>query len=86
MTRKAQGKKEKKKKGEKEEQRRKGGRKRAEGTGLVSSAGLMRYYDVEESAIKVSPMTIILIGILFGILVISLEILYYGVWPPRPLP
>ena len=76
MARKAQG-----KKGEKEEQRRKGGRKRAEGTGLVSSAGLMRYYDVEESAIKVSPMTIILIGILFGILVLSLEILY-GVWPP----
>ncbi|MCW7075402.1 MAG: preprotein translocase subunit Sec61beta [Candidatus Methanospirare jalkutatii] len=84
VRKKAQGKKEKK--GEKEEQRRKGGRKRAEGTGLVSSAGLMRYYDVEESAIKVSPMTIILIGILFGILVISLEILYYGVWPPRPLP
>ena len=81
---KAQGNKEKK--SEKEEQRRKGGRKRAEGTGLVSSAGLMRYYDVEESAIKVSPMTIILIGILFGILVISLEILYYGVWPPRSLP
>jgi len=81
---KAQGKKEKK--GEKEEQRRKGSRKRAEGTGLVSSAGLMRYYDVEESAIKVSPMTIILIGILFGILVISLEILYYGVWPPHSLP
>jgi len=85
MARKAQGKKEKK--SEKEEQKRKGGRKRAEeGTGLVSSAGLMRYYDVEESAIKVSPMTIILIGILFGILVISLEILYYGVWPPHSLP
>jgi len=77
---KAQGKKGEKR-SEKEEQRRKGGRKRAEGTGLVSSAGLMRYYDVEESAIKVSPMTIILIGILFGILVLSLEILY-GVWPP----
>ena len=84
VRKKAQGK--KGKKGEKEEQRRKGGRKRAEGTGLVSSAGLMRYYDVEESAIKVSPMTVILIGILFGILVISLEILYYGVWPPHSLP
>lgn len=49
--------------------------------GLMSSAGLMRYYDTEESSVKVSPKTILLIGVFIGILVIGLQI-YFGVWPP----
>lgn len=56
-------------------------RSRGERAGLVSSAGLMRYFDVEESAIKVSPKTIVLMGVLIGAVVLALEI-YYGVWPP----
>lgn len=54
---------------------------RSEERGLMSSAGLMRYYDVEESAVKLSPKTILLIGVVIGVVVLGLEI-YYGVWPP----
>ena len=48
--------------------------------GLMSSAGLMRYYDVEESAVKMSPKTILIAGIVIGAMVLGLEI-YFGVWP-----
>ena len=48
--------------------------------GLMSSAGLMRYYDVEESAVKMSPKTILIAGIVIGAIVLGLEI-YFGVWP-----
>jgi len=57
----------------KKEERRRG---RTEERGLMSSAGLMRYYDVEESAIK----AILLAGILLGVVVLGLEI-FFGVWP-----
>ncbi len=58
-------------------------RGRREERGLMSSAGLMRYYDVEESAVKLSPKAIILIGVLFGATVLCLEI-FFGIWPPSP--
>ncbi len=48
--------------------------------GLMSSAGLMRYYDVEESAVKLSPKTVLLIGVFVAVVILGLEI-YYGVWP-----
>ena len=51
-----------------------------EDRGLMSSAGLMRYYDVEESAVKLSPKMVLLIGVFIGVLIIGLEI-YFGVWP-----
>ena len=53
---------------------------RGEERGLMSSAGLMRYYDVEESAVKLSPKTILLIGVVIAVVVLGLEI-YYGAWP-----
>jgi len=53
---------------------------RGEERGLMSSAGLMRYYDVEESAVKLSPKTILLIGVFVAVVILGLEI-YYGVWP-----
>ena len=59
----------------------KGGGGRGEERGLMSSAGLMRYYDVEESAVKMSPKMILLIGVFIGVAIIGLEI-YFGVWPP----
>ncbi len=49
--------------------------------GLMSSAGLMRYYDVEESAVKMSPKMILLIGVFIGVFIIGMEV-YFGVWPP----
>jgi len=54
---------------------------RGEERGLMSSAGLMRYYDVEESAVQFSPKTIVVIGIALAAVVLGLEI-YFGVWPP----
>jgi preprotein translocase subunit Sec61beta len=65
---------------EKKKEEKKGGSK-GEERGLMSSAGLMRYYDVEESALKVSPKMILLVGIFIGAAIIGLEI-YFGVWPP----
>ncbi len=64
------------KKAKKEGGRKGGGEER----GLMSSAGLMRYYDVEESAVKFSPKTVLLIGVFIGVMILGLEI-YYGVWP-----
>ena len=60
--------------------KKKGGGGGGEERGLMSSAGLMRYYDVEESAVKLSPKTILLIGVFIAVIVLGLEI-YYGVWP-----
>ncbi|MGB7532776.1 MAG: preprotein translocase subunit Sec61beta [Halobacteriota archaeon] len=57
-----------------------GGKGRGEERGLMSSAGLMRYYDVEESSVKFSPKTVLLIGVFIGVMILGLEI-YYGVWP-----
>ena len=61
-----------------EKKRSKGGRE--EERGLMSSAGLMRYYDVEESTIRLSPKTIVLLGVLVGVAVLVLQI-YFGAWP-----
>lgn len=65
----------------KEKKEEKKGGSKGEERGLMSSAGLMRYYDVEESALKVSPKVILLVGIFIGVVIIGLEI-YFGVWPP----
>jgi preprotein translocase subunit Sec61beta len=47
---------------------------------LMSSAGIMRYYEVEDSAIKVSPKSIIILGLVVTVIVIALNA-YYGLWP-----
>ncbi len=64
---------------EKKKEKKGGGR--GEERGLMSSAGLMRYYDVEESAVKLSPKTVLLIGVFIAVVIIGLEV-YFGVWPP----
>ncbi|NHN41944.1 preprotein translocase subunit Sec61beta [Halorubellus sp. JP-L1] len=41
--------------------------------GLMSSAGLVRYFDAEDSnAIRIDPRTVVAIGIVFGALVFVL--------------
>jgi len=43
--------------------------------GLMSSAGLVRYFDAEDSnAIRIDPKTIVAFGALFGVLVLVLNI------------
>jgi preprotein translocase subunit Sec61beta len=54
--------------------------KKKEGSGLMSSAGLMRYYDAEETAISIDPKTVVSVSVVAGILVLVLNA-YYGIWP-----
>jgi len=43
--------------------------------GLMSSAGLVRYFDAEDrNAIKIDPKTVVAFGVLFGILVQILNV------------
>lgn len=49
-------------------------------SGLMSSAGLMRYYEAEESVIKISPKTVVWAIIFIAVLVIILNV-YYGKFP-----
>jgi preprotein translocase subunit Sec61beta len=43
--------------------------------GLMSSAGLVRYFDAEDrNAIRVDPKTVVAFGMLFGVLVILLNV------------
>jgi preprotein translocase subunit Sec61beta len=43
--------------------------------GLMSSAGLVRYFDAEDrNAIRIDPKTIVAFGLLFGVLVMVLNV------------
>lgn len=55
-------------------------RKKSEGSGLQSSAGLMRYFEAEEASIKLSPKTVIGACVGSGLLVMALNITF-GLWP-----
>ena len=44
--------------------------------GLMSSAGLVRYFDAEDrNAIRVNPKSIVAFGVLFGVLIMVLNFL-----------
>ncbi|WP_049971787.1 preprotein translocase subunit Sec61beta [Haladaptatus cibarius] len=44
--------------------------------GLMSSAGLVRYFDAEDrNAIRINPKSVFAFGILFGILIMVLNVL-----------
>ncbi len=55
-------------------------KKKASGGGLMSSAGLMRYYDADETAIRIDPKTVVIIGVIAGIVAIALGF-QFGTWP-----
>ncbi|GAB6860469.1 preprotein translocase subunit Sec61beta [Haloplanus litoreus] len=45
------------------------------GGGLMSSAGLVRYFDAEDrNAIRIDPKTVVAFGVLFGVLVQVLNV------------
>lgn len=54
-------------------------------SGLMSSAGLMRYFETEESAIKISPKAVVIACIIAAIAAIILNA-YFGMWPRAPAP
>ncbi|MFB6173334.1 MAG: preprotein translocase subunit Sec61beta [Halobacteriales archaeon] len=46
------------------------------GSGLMSSAGLVRYFDAEDrNAIRIDPRTVMAFGVLFGLLVQLLNVI-----------
>jgi preprotein translocase subunit Sec61beta len=46
----------------------------SDGGGLMSSAGLVRYFDAEDNnAVRIDPKTIVAFGALFGALILVLN-------------
>ncbi len=54
--------------------------KKKEGSGLMSSAGLMRYYEAEETSMQIDPKTVVIVALVAGIAVLGLNA-SYGIWP-----
>ncbi|AKB26654.1 preprotein translocase subunit SecG [Methanosarcina sp. MTP4] len=50
------------------------------GSGLQSSAGLMRYYEADKNAIQVQPKTVLIAGAIVGLAVLFLSAAN-GFWP-----
>jgi preprotein translocase subunit Sec61beta len=50
------------------------------GTGLQSSAELMRYYEADKNSVHIQPKTVLIIGALMGIIVLFLGAVN-GFWP-----
>ncbi len=50
------------------------------GTGLQSSAGLMRYYEADKNAVHIQPKTVLIVGAVTGIVVLFLSAAN-GLWP-----
>lgn len=48
--------------------------KKESGSGLMSSAGLMRYFEAEESAIKIDPKTVVIASVALGAIVFVLNV------------
>ncbi|MDI6896707.1 preprotein translocase subunit Sec61beta [Methanocella conradii] len=49
-------------------------------SGLMSSAGIMRYFEAEESAIKIDPLFVIAVAIIFGAMVWGLNLYFGRLW------
>ncbi|MCQ1536003.1 preprotein translocase subunit Sec61beta [Methanosarcina sp. KYL-1] len=50
------------------------------GSGLQSSAGLMRYYEADKNAVHIQPKTVLVTGAVVGIAVLFLSAVN-GFWP-----
>lgn len=55
-------------------------KKKQTGSGLMSSAGLMRYYEADETTYHIDPKFLMAGGILIGLLVLLLNY-RFGLWP-----
>jgi preprotein translocase subunit Sec61beta len=55
-------------------------KKKNEGSGLMSSAGLMRYFEADDTAIKLDPKMVIGGCLASGIGIMALNIAF-GLWP-----
>jgi preprotein translocase subunit Sec61beta len=55
-------------------------KKKDEGSGLMSSAGLMRYFEADDTAIKLDPKMVMAVGAGVGVVVMALNIAF-RLWP-----
>ncbi|WP_440952784.1 preprotein translocase subunit Sec61beta [Methanococcoides sp. FTZ1] len=55
-------------------------KQKSSGSGLMSSAGLMRYYDADKRAVHVQPKTVMVFGAVCGIVILALSA-GFGLWP-----
>lgn len=55
-------------------------KKKEEGSGLMSSAGLMRYFEADDAAIKLDPKLVVGACVASGIGIMVLNIAF-GLWP-----
>jgi preprotein translocase subunit Sec61beta len=55
-------------------------KKKSEGSGLMSSAGLMRYFEADSTAIKLDPKTVIAVSAATGVAIMTMNA-YFGLWP-----
>lgn len=53
-------------------------KKKSQGSGLMSSAGLMRYFDTEETAIHIDPRVVVISAIVIAAIIMALNA--YFVW------
>ena len=49
-------------------------KRKNQGSGLMSSAGLMRYYDVDDSAIKIPPKVVIAVAVALAVIILGFNI------------
>ncbi|MBN1322393.1 MAG: preprotein translocase subunit Sec61beta [Methanotrichaceae archaeon] len=55
-------------------------KRKSESPGLMSSAGLMRYFEADETAIKLNPRMVVGACAASGVAILGLN-LYFGLWP-----
>ncbi len=55
-------------------------KKKSDSSGLMSSAGLMRYFDADDTAIKLDPKTVVAACAAVGVGVLAMNT-YFGLWP-----
>lgn len=55
-------------------------KRKSEGSGLQSSAGLMRYFEADDTAIKLNPKMVVGACIGSGAVIMGLNIAF-GLWP-----
>ncbi len=55
-------------------------KKKSEGSGLMSSAGLMRYFEADDTAIKLDPKMVVGACLASGVGIMVLNIAF-GLWP-----
>ncbi|MGA9097307.1 MAG: preprotein translocase subunit Sec61beta [Methanotrichaceae archaeon] len=51
-----------------------------ENSGLMSSAGLMRYFEADDTAIKLDPKMVVAVGVGAGVVIMALNIAF-RLWP-----